>query len=151
MRTLNERFWSKADQDGERECWEWNAKRDKDGYGWFSPQHGKKVHAHRVSWMITNGTIPDGLYVLHTCDNPGCVNPKHLKLGTHQDNMDDMVARNRLPSEAGELNHRAKLTWDQVREIRRRYPNFSQQFIAKEYGVSPKTISKIITGIRWKE
>jgi hypothetical protein len=87
------RFWSKVDKSGE--CWVWTAKAlCENGYGRFYV--GKKpLRAHRYSWELANGPITDGLFVCHRCDNPPCVNPAHLFLGTHQDNMQDMVAKGR--------------------------------------------------------
>lgn len=94
--TFEQRFWSKARKtDG---CWVWLAGKDKDGYGNFSVGQratARPVRAHRVAWELTHGSIPDGLFVLHECDNPPCVRPDHLFLGTNQNNMDDMVAKGR--------------------------------------------------------
>lgn len=93
-----DRFWAKVDRSGD--CWVWTAYRNRNGYGqfWFN----RSLHlAHRVSWILTNGSIPDGLCVLHQCDNPPCVNPAHLWVGTQVENIADRDAK-------GRQNHAAK-------------------------------------------
>lgn len=97
-RPLADRFWEKVDR-GE-ECWTWKPEfsRNPGGYGMFTPRHGARVGAHRISWELANGPIPPGMFVLHHCDNPPCVRPDHLWLGTHLDNMADMKAKGRSHS-----------------------------------------------------
>lgn len=89
-----ERFWSRVDRRGPDECWPWTGSRNPAGYGAFS-RGGKRSNTHRVAWEMTHGPIPGRLHVLHACDNPPCCNPAHLSLGTHEDNMADMVAKGR--------------------------------------------------------
>lgn len=84
------RFWKYVDKKGENECWEWNRSKYPNGYGRIG-----KHYAHRFSWILTNGEIPNGLHVCHSCDNPPCVNPKHLWLGTVADNMHDRDSKGR--------------------------------------------------------
>jgi len=129
-------------------CWEWKASR-LNGYGgmWLN---GKMVGAHRVSWMIFRGTLPDELHVCHKCDNRICVRPSHLFLGTHQDNMDDKVRKKRQPK--GEDNGNSKLTQPQVEEIRRlSSEGISQVKLAKRFSVSRFPIHGILTGKLWRQ
>lgn len=94
-RTDEERFWLFVKKDGHPKCcWEWTGARVDDRYGNFV-FHWKSMLAHRISWIISNGDLPDDIYVCHTCDNGLCVNPDHLFLGTQKDNMDDMYSKGR--------------------------------------------------------
>jgi hypothetical protein len=137
------------------DCWEWIGIRDRDGYGTFSfrTESGKREQrAHRVSWILEHGEIPDGLWVLHDCDNPPCCNPNHLMLGDNDLNSKHRTERGRNNPPRGERAAAAKLTTSQVIEIRRRAelgPLGIQRRLAKEFGVGYKAISKIVTGIRW--
>lgn len=95
--TIEDRFWSKVRKDDG--CWEWTASVNRRGYGWLhfgGKVERKALKAHRVSWEIHNGPIPDGLWVLHKCDNPRCVRPDHLFLGDRTDNMRDCAAKGRI-------------------------------------------------------
>ncbi len=174
MKDIN-RFWSKVDKErsdifynGTR-CWEWAAGITRDG-GYGSAWMGNAPRrAHCVSYEIEFGEIIDGLFVLHHCDNRICVNPDHLFLGTHQDNMADKVQKGRQARgeshgaythpesrRRGELNGRAKLTAENVTEIRRRYAWYGKggetlKELAKEFGVTFILISKIINKKLWKD
>lgn len=128
-------------------CWEWMGYRDKKGYGRCGSKHGE-VLAHRVSYIEFNGPIPNGLHVLHSCDNSSCVNPAHLRVGTNDDNVADRHERNRWASMPGENNPNAKLNWDAVAKIRA--DARSQEKIAADYGVSQITISLIKRGKIWR-
>lgn len=120
-------------------CWAWQGRLDTRGYGMF-PRH--QLRAHRASYAVFKGAIPDGLHVLHSCDNPRCVNPGHLFLGTHQDNMRDKTLKGRAHgAHPGEAHAMAKLTEAQVLAIRadRRI----HRLIAVDYSVGRRTIGDI--------
>lgn len=142
------RFWSKVALTANPDkCWEWTASNLPRGYG--NIRMGAKVFsAHRVAWELTNGEVPANLEVCHTCDNPGCVNPRHLFLGTHQQNMDDMYRKGRGINLTGEQHGMHKLTWEQVLDIRKRYSqgNIGQRALAREMGVSKTQIMRIVHG-----
>ena len=142
------RFWGKVNIGSPGDCWQWAACKEKDGYGHFG-RDGKMRRAHRLSWQFTYGDIPEGMCVLHRCDNPGCVNPSHLFLGTHADNMHDAAQKGRLAH--GEENGRHKLTGEDVLEIRELLAKgaLTQQNIADEFGVSQAHVSYIKHGKTW--
>ena len=144
------RFWDKVQVGTNSECWEWQASTTV-GYGQFR-LNGKILRSHRLSWSMANSQeIPEHLLVMHSCDNRRCQNPNHLSLGTHQDNVDDMVAKGR--SAKGSKNAYRKLTEQQVREIRIAYktptPGLNRQ-LQKKYGVHEHTIYKIAKNKSWK-
>jgi hypothetical protein len=142
---LGERFWAKVAIGGPEECWEWQASRHADGYGRFAID-GKVQYAHRLVVGLRTG---DEGYALHSCDNPACVNPAHLSIGTHQDNMDQKVARERQTK--GEEQGHAKLTDPEVLDIRARYATgrITQQGLAEEYAVDQALISRIVRRKIW--
>jgi hypothetical protein len=158
--TVNERFWAKVDKGPG--CWTWNAGREPKGYGQFGMDRGgtrwTTTPAHRVAWELVNGPIPEGLLVLHHCDNPPCVRPDHLYIGTHADNARDRTERGRgrqCPPELharGERHARSKLTETTVRDIRSRYAagGISQQALADEYGTIQSAISCVILRKTWR-
>jgi hypothetical protein len=127
-------------------CWIWQRATNKLGYG--ITEDGL---AHRLVWKVINGDIPEGMCVCHKCDNPQCVNPDHLFLGTHQDNMTDMVNKNRArPGKVkGESHGMTSLSSAQVEEIRMA-EGVTQRELAIKYGVSQGTISNIRRGATWK-
>lgn len=129
-------------------CWLWQASGTR-GYGVFGIDAKTTRLAHRVSWEIHNGPVPDDLWVLHRCDTPACVNPDHLWLGTHEDNMQDMAAkrRGRGGHPSGLRAYHAKLGADEVREIRRlRDAGVRQREVAAQFGVHRSTVQDITTG-----
>lgn len=146
------RFWSKVDKKSEDECWDWNAARTSDGYGIFGL--GKKlVLATHVSWEIHNGDM-GRMWALHSCDRPPCVNPKHLFLGTCQNNTDDRQRKGRgskppINNKQGEDHSGSKLSNIQVKEIREKIIlGHTVRALAKEYGIGYAEIWRIGKGIR---
>lgn len=131
-------------------CWEWLAFCDKDGYGKCNFNRQSKL-VHRIVWELINGLIPNGLSVLHKCDNPRCCNPEHLFLGTHLDNNRDMVAKGRNNPSKGEKQRSHKLTELDVIAIRKRYANGEKKVskLANEYGVNRNTIYDVINRKYW--
>lgn len=151
------RFWKKVDRRGPDDCWLWLASTNASGYGQFSVggRCGRPELAHRIAWMVANGPIPVGLCVLHNCpggDNPACVNPAHLWLGTRRDNSRDMDAKGRRVSVMGECVGTAKLDPARVRDMRNRYAmgGVSTRVLAREYGISKSQVFSIVAGDDWK-
>jgi hypothetical protein len=146
-----QRFWSKINiPDNFNDCWEWQSGKDKDGYGRFY-LNSKSLLSHRAIYECYYENIPFNLLIRHNCDNPSCVNPRHLLLGTYQDNTDDMVFRNR--SSFGERNGSSILTNKEVNEILKHLieNNYTQVQLSKLYDVVPSVISSISTGRTWKK
>lgn len=161
-----DKFWSRVKIGNPDECWEWQASCFPTGYGHLTIK-GKSLYSHRVSWELTNGEIPDGLFVCHKCDNPPCCNPQHLFVGTPLDNVRDRDAKGRgrkqpkkfreekprqpriMPT--GESSYHHKLTWELVATIRQRYSmgDVTQTQLAKEYNVAISTISRLVHGFNW--
>lgn len=145
-----ERFWQKVDKT--QDCWRWTAHVGNTGYGQFMWADKKKVSAHRYSWELHNGPIPPGMFVCHTCDNRECVNPAHLFLGTHSDNMADMWEKGRgfVKRGRGEDSPHVKLTDEKVRQIRLLGEQGVRQIeIAKRFGVTQASISLILKRKQW--
>jgi hypothetical protein len=147
-----ERFWAKVEKsDG---CWEWTGARLRRGYGRIRVTRQRQMLAHRMSWELAYGPIPEGLYVCHHCDNPPCVRPDHLFLGTNSDNMVDAhqkgrvdVSRLKPPPQPGEKNGHAKLTADDVRYIRA-HPE--RRDLHRLFGVDKTLIYQIRHRKGWK-
>jgi hypothetical protein len=145
-----ERFWAKVDVSNPDGCWTWKDRLDKDGYGQFSigsRENQKKLVAHRVAKTLSMGEdIPEGLFVMHMCDNPPCCRPDHLGVATHQENMDDMVRKNRSATVFGG----AKLDWETVDCIRN-YHEVPNKEWAQMLDVTTGTISDIKKHKCWRD
>lgn len=141
-----DRFWQKVDKRSPDECWEWQANRTRQGYGVFW-LNGKNRRANRVAYAIAHGPVPDGFVVRHKCDNPRCCNPYHLEAGSQKDNVADMVIRGRRALTIGESNGCAKLTDDNIREIRRDQRRQAQ--IAADHNATQSLVSLIKNGKIW--
>ena len=160
QKPLEERFWARIPRVQSDKCWEWKGARFDPPWDYGMIANGtlpsgkpKMVGAHRISWELHNGPIPGGMRVCHTCDNPPCVNPAHLFLGTAKDNTQDMVKKGRCNPAVGERGGFAKLTWEGVRELRRRYAteHISHTRLARELGLAQGTVSAILRGEAWQE
>ena len=150
--STEDRFWQKVDiKDGD-ECWEWlGSVHHQWGYGGFNI-NGKCTASHRFSWEWHYGKVPIEMCVCHHCDNPKCVRPDHLFLGTNQDNTNDMVNKGRSANSVGENNSNSKLTEIQVIEIRKLYDLKKRNGgkIARKYGIVKETVYDIVHRKRWK-
>lgn len=139
------RFWLKVNKTDI--CWLWTGAHNEHGYGLINSKMRILVKAHRASWIIHNGPIPDGLWVLHDCpggDNPSCVRPDHLWIGNQIDNMNDMAEKGR--------SGRAKLNPQLVTEIRNLYltTDIGHNALARQFNVDKKTVFNILHGLIWK-
>lgn len=138
------RFWTKVRAPSEFQCWTWDGRTNDKGYGRFDDG----TPAHRWAYEYFNGPIPKGLLVLHSCDNPPCCNPRHLRAGTHQENMDDAVKRGRM--HRGRHCHNVKVTEADVDYIRRNPDGLTLREIAAKFGIGKSTASYIRSGRSWK-
>ena len=142
-----ERFWKFVDKRADDACWPWVGRTDIRGYGQFRVGDAPRP-APRVSYQIHFGDIPEGMYVCHACDEPGCVNPAHLFLGSPRDNAVDMVNKRR--HRFGERSPFSKLVPDDVRAIRGLYPGVPVRELSERFGVATATIYKILRREKWK-
>jgi hypothetical protein len=155
--STEDRFWPRVDKTSHAGgCWLWTGSKFRTGYG-RATQMCKPVSAHRLSYIINVGPIPSGRLILHSCDNRACVNPSHLRIGTHADNVADMVARGRNKlcgkcdsgfGRPGESNGQSKLTKEAVAEIRS--TTGQTKSLARKYGVHTGTIQAARSGKWWK-
>jgi len=156
LKIRSNKFWKQVDKQHMNMCWFWRGTLNKNGYGDFDFRlHGTRFRtsSHRASYMITNNChIPEGLCVLHSCDNKQCVNPNHLSTGTQLDNIHDMIRKNRHPRPSGENSASAKLTAQDIITIRQRAENDEKlRDIANDFPVDPCQISRIIAKKRWRK
>jgi hypothetical protein len=141
------RLLAKIDFDATPGCWEWSGAKVPQGYGLIKRKDGAQLRAHRVAYELAVGAIPDGMFVCHRCDNPRRVRPSHLFLGSHAENMADMVIKGRSAHMHGDLNGRAKLEPEAIASIRSSAGRYSQ--IARRFGVTPSAVGMIKRRERW--
>ncbi len=150
---IKKRFFSKFSRKGDDDCWIWTGSRLPKGYGSFSVNRIRK-NAHRVSWTIHYGEIPSGMLVCHKCDNPPCVNPYHLFIGTNQDNVNDKMnkGRQRWTTVKGAQHYKAILTEKDVLKIRKMYSTkkYSSFQLAELFQVSRGCIDGVVYNKTWK-
>lgn len=149
--SLDVRFWKKVRRG--KACWVWTGYKNPRGYGIISAG-GSPIQlllAHRVSWVLSRGEIPNGMCVMHKCDNPPCVNPKHLVVGTQAENLDDMrkKGRDRYRPLFGENNPRHRLTDRSVLSIRK--SALSHRELGIMHGVARSTITAVKSGRTWEK
>lgn len=148
LATLADRLLDKVEYDTNGGCWLWRGT-TRSGYGLLVVDHRPKG-AHRLSYQEFRGAIPSGMFVCHRCDQPLCINPAHLWLGTPAENSADMATKGRVVPPRGEKNGRAKLSSGVVAKIRHRLASGeTQRSVAKSLGLDPSTISDINTGRSW--
>lgn len=164
MKTIEERFWEKVKKTDT--CWIWTGSKRNKGYGAFSYTVGGRLiqgRAHRYSYELHKGAIRPGYFVLHKCDNPACVNPDHLFLGTNEDNIRDMLKKGRHIAggthcgdegdwKRGTKHHAAKLTEEDVRELRRLHATgeWSYSQLGKRFQIGPSAAYKIVKRLLWR-
>jgi hypothetical protein len=150
--SVSERFWKRVAKGNSDECWLWTGcllDAHKMGYGQFTI-NGRGIVAHRYSWCLHFGEIPEGMLVCHKCDVPLCVNPLHLFLGNCKDNISDRVAKDRSHKPVGSSNHRAELSESDVLQIRKLEGNQARAITAAQFGVHINHIGAIIRREKWR-
>lgn len=150
---LIEKFWSKvAITANINKCWEWQAFKNKEGYGGFRVNRNQVIASHRLAYFIHNNKDPLDKCVCHSCDNPACVNPAHLWLGTRYENAMDRESKGRNKPLSGEKNGNSRFTAEQVKEMRALYSSgeLNQHEIAERFGTHQGVIWAIVTKKTWK-
>jgi hypothetical protein len=154
-----ERFWKHVDKLDKSSCWNWAGSKTKAGYGrLYTSSPNKWQYARRIVYELIFGEIGEGLEVCHHCDNPACVNPDHLFLGTHKDNIHDAVAKGRMGDGSGMLkrkpnkgDHHRRLTADDVISIRRDFAEVGRRKLAQRHGITPQMVGLIVNRVCWKD
>lgn len=146
-RPLAERFWEKVEVRAPHECWPWLAATKQGGYGKIADDSGRIQLAHRIAYRLAFGDIPPDRVVCHRCDNPGCVNPQHLFVGTQAENLRDMRIKRRGNPPRGSRHPEARL--DEALAARVRADVRSHRRIAKDYGIGKSTVGMIKAGATW--
>lgn len=150
-------FWEKVDIKGQNDCWNWKKSKKLNGYGQLLWNY-KNVYSHRTAWILSNGDIPQGLFVCHKCDNPACCNPNHLWLGTPITNVLDMMNKGRYYLNSnrawahGSTHYSSKFTNETIVKIRKMYEDKPNQYkwLADLFNVSSNCIYAIVTRKTWK-
>lgn len=145
------RFWSRV-VPSDTGCWEWAGPKDRRGYGLF-PYHRTYYRAHRFMHLLVTGNIPDGAFACHRCDNPGCVNPAHLFIGTAMDNAIDREQKGRGRRLVGIEHPRAKFSAETIGAVRRTYIPWRHGYVktGRLFGMSAGNVQRIIEGRIWRE
>ena len=141
INTIPKRFWSKVDKKGPNDCWEWKGQKFRTGYGRLD-----NLRAHRISYILSKGKIPDGLIIMHQCDNKSCVNPNHLDAGTYSQNTKDAYDRGLSKAPHGAQHGKCRISDDMVRAIRE--STLTHRQIMAKFGVSKSTVYYIRKGTR---
>jgi len=149
-RSWREPYWARVDIREQDDCWPWKGNVHSEGYGrcWIG---GKWVRAHRLAWRLSHGAIPEDMCICHHCDNPICCNPTHLFVGTRADNARDCLKKGRWPVMRGVRNGSAKLSSEQVRQIRALYASgkCTQVELGKRFNVRPDHVGQIVRRELW--
>lgn len=147
VQTLPDRFWNKVQKASDDSCWIWLAGKDQDGYGMYS--HNKKtIRAHRLLASVVYGEIKSGFVVMHSCDNPSCCNPRHLSIGSVQENVSDRDKKGRRDPPKGESHKSSKITALQAQEIRS--STLTERELAKKYAIGKTQVGAIRRGLYWR-
>lgn len=151
MNRLAMRFWTKVAITTTDQCWEWKASKRPLGYGQFRYIGSKYKHAHWVAHELIKGPVPADKMVLHSCDNRGCVNPGHLRIGTAKDNRQDTILRNRHNAAKGEQHHKSRLSLVAAKEIKKLLSEGVKPMdISRQFNIGHSSVYQIRDGVLWK-
>lgn len=146
--SAEDKFWSHVEKSND--CWNWVGGKDGGGYGCFSSSMMKERKSHRISWILHYGEIPNGMHILHHCDNPSCVNPNHLFIGKNVDNVRDKIRKGRIGDFSGTRNGMCKLTENEVLNIRKLHDEgVSYRMLSKKFNIGMTQIGRIIRKESW--